>query len=67
MLPTSSYFTLNEWAALIRQDPEQAKQHAIRLRAQFKIQGLMADPALQISIEDYDRAQDLLVKATNDP
>jgi len=60
-------FTLNEWIALIQQDPEQAKQHVIWLRAQIKIQGIMADPALEISIEDHARAQDLLKKAANDP
>jgi hypothetical protein len=51
----------------MQQDPEHAKQHVIWLRAQIKKLGFMADPALQISIEDYDRAQELLAKAENDP
>jgi hypothetical protein len=67
MLSTSNYLTLSEWIALIQQDPEQANQHVIWLRAQIKIQGIMADPALQIGIEDYNRAQDLLAKAAHDP
>jgi hypothetical protein len=60
-------FTLNEWIALIQQDPEQANQRLIWLRAQIKRQGLMADPSLQISIEDHDKARDLLNKSANDP
>lgn len=59
--------TLNEWIALLQQDAEQAKQHVVWLKARRKQQGLTADPSLTISIEDYDRAQQLLASATSDP
>jgi hypothetical protein len=51
---------LDEWVALIQQDSAQAKQHLIVLKARNKQQGLFADPSLEISIEDYGRAQALL-------
>ena len=52
--------TLAEWIALIQQDSAQAKKHMISLKARNKLQGIMAEPALEISVEDYDRAQRLL-------
>jgi hypothetical protein len=67
MLSILGTHTLNEWIALIQQEPDQAKQHMIWLKARRKQRGLMADPSLTISIEDYDRAQQLLASATSDP
>ena len=58
--------TINEWIALIQEDADQAERHVISLRARIKKQGLMADPSLTISVEDYDRAQQLLELAKND-
>jgi hypothetical protein len=58
--------SFNEWVMLIQQNAAQAKQLLIGLKARNKQQGLLADPSLQISIEDYDRAQSLVTKATTD-
>src|SRR5262245_3907495 len=65
MLPSSDALTLNEWLALIQHDPEQAKKQVILFKARRKQQGLMADPSLTITIDDYDRAQQLLAAADN--
>ena len=67
MSSDSNPFTLNEWIAFIQQDPEQANQQAVWLQEQIKKQGIMIDPAFEISIENYDRAQHVLSKAANEP
>lgn len=67
MLYSSYGPTLREWIALIQQDAIQAEQILISIKVRNKQLGLMADPSLQMSIEDYQRAQDLLSQATHDP
>jgi hypothetical protein len=67
MLLPSATPTFHEWVALIQQDSTQAKQLLVSLQAQLKKQGLMADPGLDISIEDYEKAQNLLSAALSDP
>jgi hypothetical protein len=52
---------------LIQENAEQAKQLLIMLKAKNKKQGLFADPSLEISIEEYERAQNLVTKAMTDP
>ncbi len=59
--------TIFEWLALIQQDPAQARKLMITIKARDKIQGLFADPALTISVEEYDEAQRLLAAAAGDP
>ncbi len=58
---------MNEWVALIQHDPAQATKYMIAIKAQNKIQGLLADPSLTISVEKYDEAQRLLAAAADDP
>jgi hypothetical protein len=58
--------TMYEWVALIQQDAAQAKQLLIALKVRIKREGLMADPSLEISVEDYQRAQNLLASAAGD-
>ena len=65
MLPVSDTPSLNEWLAIIDGDVREAEQHVLALRARLKRQGIMADPALQISIEDYAQARQLLSVAAN--
>jgi len=67
MLPIPTTPTFYEWVALIQQDSVQASQLVISLQAQLKKQGLMADPALTISIEDYAQAKNMLSTVTSDP
>ena len=59
--------TPNEWIALIQQDPDQAAQYAIVLRARVEREGIMSHPSRIISLEKYDRARLLLAAATSDP
>ena len=59
--------SFDEWVMLIQQNTAQAKQLLIMLKARNKKQGLLADPSLEISIEDHDRAQRLIAKAAIDP
>jgi hypothetical protein len=59
--------SFHEWVMLIQQNAIQASQLVIALNARNKQQGLLADPSLEISIEDYARAQRLFTTATTDP
>jgi hypothetical protein len=61
---TPTYF---EWFALILQDAAKAKQLMIAIKARDRREGLMADPSLQISVENYERAQRLIHAAQGDP
>jgi P2-related tail formation protein len=67
MILLSDSPTLNEWIAIIQHDADQAQQLLLSLRAQIKQQNLMAAPALTISAENYERAQQLLAAAMHDP
>ena len=58
--------TFDEWLALIQQDAARAGRLLIAIKARNKQLGLLADPALQMSIEDYQRAQALLARAAQD-
>ncbi len=58
--------TLYEWVALIQQDPAQARKLIIAITVRNNIQGLLADPALTISMQDYNEAQRLLAAAKAD-
>jgi len=58
--------TLDAWVALIKQHPAQARKLIIAIRVRSQIQGLLADPALTISMHDYDEAQRLLAAAQED-
>ena len=59
--------TFAEWVALIQQDAAQAKKLMIALKTRNKIDGLMADPSLTISLNEYDQAQTLISAAADDP
>lgn len=67
MLINTPPITINEWIALIQQDPEYSNQRLIWLREQIRTQGIMADPSLEISVENYENAQILLIKAAEEP
>jgi hypothetical protein len=67
MISTPDVPAFNEWVMLIQQNAVQASQLVIALNARNKQQGLLADPSLGISIEDYARAQRLFTTATTDP
>jgi hypothetical protein len=67
MILLSDNPTVNEWIAIIQNDAEQAHQLLLSLRAQIKQQNLMAAPALIISVEGFDRAQQILATAVRDP
>jgi hypothetical protein len=67
MLAIPDVPSFHEWVMLIQQNAEQASQLVIALKARNKKQGLFADPSLMISIEEYEDAQRLFTKATNDP
>jgi hypothetical protein len=59
--------SFHEWVMLIEQNPAQAKQLLIAVKARNKQEGLLADPSLEISIEAYERAERLFAKAATDP
>ena len=59
--------SFDEWVMLIQENAAQAKQLLIMLKARNKKQGLLADASLEISIEDYDRAQRLVAAAATNP
>jgi hypothetical protein len=67
MLSIPEVPSFHEWVMLIQQDAVQASQLVIALKARNKQQGLFADPSLEISIEEYERAQRLFTTATTDP
>lgn len=67
MLSIPDVPSFDEWVMLIQQNAVQARQLMIMLKARNKKQGLFADPSLEISNEDYDRAQRLFTTATTDP
>ena len=67
MSPTTGTPTIHEWAALIQRDPAAARKLLIALKARNKMQGLFADPSLTLSLEEYERAQQLLEASRNDP
>ena len=67
MLINTPPITIKEWVALIQQAPEYSNQHLVWLREQIRIQGIMADPSLEASVENHDSAQFLLIKAADDP
>ncbi len=67
MLSIPDVPSFHEWVMLIQQDAAQAHRLFIALKARNKQQGLFADASLELSIEDYDRAQRLFVKAATDP
>ncbi len=58
--------TLSEWVALIQHDSAQARKLIIAITVRSQIQGLLADPALTISMQDYNEAQRLLAAAKAD-
>jgi hypothetical protein len=58
--------TFFEWLARIQADAAEAKQLMIAIKARDRIQGLMADPSLTISLNEYDQAQTLVAKAAFD-
>jgi hypothetical protein len=66
MFASSDTPTSAEWIALIQSDPEQARQQANALKVSIARGGLIVDPALTISLEDYEKAQRLLAKAQQD-
>jgi hypothetical protein len=66
MLAITDTPTIYEWIALLQRDPEEAQQLAISLKTRMLRDSLLADPALTISLEDYQRAQQLLAKAKED-
>src|SRR3954453_18823974 len=59
--------SFDEWVMLIHQNPVQAKQLLIALKARNKMQGLLADASLELSIEAYERAQRLFAALATDP
>jgi len=67
MHSTSDTPTYFEWFALIQQDAAEAKRLMIAIKARNKIEGLMADPSSEISVENYERAQALIHAAQGDP
>lgn len=67
MLSIPDVPSFDEWVMLIQENATQAKQVLIMLKARNKKQGLLADPSLELSIEDYDLAQSLVTAATTDP
>lgn len=67
MSPTTGTPTIHEWALLIQRDPAEAKRQLIALKARNKMQGLLADPSLTISIEAYAEAQQRIAAAASDP
>ena len=67
MLPTIDIPTINEWVVLLQDDPVSAKKLMIAIKARNKMQGLFADPSLTLSLEEYERAQQLLEASRNDP
>jgi hypothetical protein len=67
MLSIPDVPSFDEWVMLIQQNAAQASQLVIALKARHKKQGLFADASLELSIEDYDRAQRLFTTATTDP
>jgi hypothetical protein len=67
MLSIPDVPSFDEWVMLIQQDATQARRLLIALKARNKQQGLFADASLEMSIEDYDRAQRLFTAAMTDP
>src|SRR5687768_3279661 len=67
MILLSDTPTVNELIAIFQNDADQAHQLLLSLRAQIKQQNLMAEPALTMSVEDFDRAQQILTTAMRDP
>jgi hypothetical protein len=67
MLAIPDVPSFHEWVMLMQQNAVQASQLVIALKARNKKQGLFADPSLEISIEDYQRAQRLFTNASTDP
>ena len=67
MLTIPDVPTFDEWVMLIQQNAAEAKQLLIAFKVRNKQQGLLADASLEISIEDYARAQRLFTEATTDP
>src|SRR5215212_6844550 len=67
MLAIPAVPSFNEWIMLIQENAAQAKQLLILLKARNKKQGLFADASLEMSIEDYERAQRWFAKATTAP
>lgn len=59
--------TFNEWIVFLQQAPDQANRQALVIRAEIRKQDPIADPALELSIQEYEKAQQLLAAATNDP
>ena len=56
----------DEWLALIQHDQQKAKSQMRSLRMQASVRSVLADPALEISLEAYERAQQLLADAMAD-
>jgi hypothetical protein len=67
MLSIPDVPSFHEWVMLIQQNAAQARQLVIALKARNKKQGLFADVSLEMSIEDYERAQRLFATAATDP
>jgi hypothetical protein len=67
MLSIPDVPSFDEWVMLIQQNAQQASQLVIALKARNKRQGLFADASLEMSIEDYQRAQRLFTTAATDP
>lgn len=66
MLFPSDIPSRNEWLAVLSLEPARAERLFRNLRALLNQQSLTTDPSIQISLNDYDQAWELLAASETD-